>query len=194
MYRVIDLHYRYTFHVVIICCLQGKTIRVKAVRNHPLKFEQEMRSMHCNSVLFLVRVFTTTDVHIDENVYSNNVLSCATTFHLYASFAVGRASAATLMRSSRLKTSSMEIMVNKIEALIMKDRSPTFRELGAMLDNFCMSFFSSLKFGPVNSNRFYAICCGSASEANRLNKSNWEIGEKRAPSINRDKGFFLIVY
>ncbi len=53
------------------------------------------------------------------------------------------------------KTSSMEIMVNTIEAIIMDDQSLRVRELGAMLDNFCTSFFSSVKFGRVNSNRFY---------------------------------------
>ncbi len=30
-----------------------------------------------------------------------------------------------------------------------------------------------------------------SSEADRLNKSNWEIGEMWVPNISRDKGLFL---
>ncbi len=52
----------------------------------------------------------------------------------------------------------MEIMANTIKAIQMEDWSLTVKELGAMLDNFCVSFFSSVKFGMVNSNRFYTIC------------------------------------
>ncbi len=54
-------------------------------------------------------------------------------------------------------------MVNTIKVIIMEDQSLTVRELGIMLDNFFMSLFSSMKFGRVNSNRFYAICCSATS-------------------------------
>ncbi len=33
------LHYQYTFHVVITCCLQRRMFHMKVVRSHPLKFE-----------------------------------------------------------------------------------------------------------------------------------------------------------
>ncbi len=69
-------------------------------------------------------------------------------------FTVRKATAAALLRSGLPKTSSTEIMANKIEASVMEDQSLTVRELGATLDNFCMSFFSSVKFGGLDSNRF----------------------------------------
>ncbi len=57
------LHYLYKFRVVITCCLQGRTIRMKDVQRHYLKIEifwdigagKETRSMHCGLILFLVK-------------------------------------------------------------------------------------------------------------------------------------------
>ncbi len=81
-----------------------------------------------------------------KTVYGNDVLSRATIFQWHAFFAARRALAATLQRSGQPKMSSMEIMVNKIEAIIMEDWSLMVGKLGAMLNSFCMSFFSSVKF------------------------------------------------
>ncbi len=97
-----------------------------------------------------------------KTVYRNDVLSCAPLFHQYTFFTVVRLAAA-LLRSGQPKTSSTEITTNTIEAIIMEDQSLTVRELGAMLDNFCTSFFSCVRFGIVNSNRFYKICYNAAS-------------------------------
>ncbi len=69
----------------------------------------------------------------------------------------------TELRSVQPKTSSPEIMVNTIKVIVMEDRSLMVGELGDMLANFCMSFFFSVKFGRVNSNKFYTICCSVVS-------------------------------
>ncbi len=98
-----------------------------------------------------------------KTAYRNNVLSRATIFHRHAFFAAGRPSAVALLRNGPPKTSSMEVMVNTIAAITMKDQSQMIKESGAMFDNFCKSSFSSTKFDRVNLNKFYAICCSVAS-------------------------------
>ncbi len=107
---------------------------------------------------FLLEYSSTQTYALMKTASGNDALGWATIFGWYAFFAAGRASAATLLRSGWSKMSSTGIMVNVIEAIIMEDRSLMVRELGAMLDNFCTSFFSSLKFGRGNSNRFYMVC------------------------------------
>ncbi len=79
-------------------------------------------------------------------LWEEHVLSGTTIFHWYTFFPAGSASAATLSRSGQPKMSSVEIMVNMIEAIIMEDQSLTVRELRGLLHNF-MSYFSSVTFG-----------------------------------------------
>ncbi len=66
--------------------------------------------------------------------YANEGLSRTTIYPWHAFFAAGRTSA----RSGWLKTSSMEIMVNTVKAIIMEDQYLMVRELGATL-HICQS-------------------------------------------------------
>ncbi len=112
---------------------------------------------------FLLGYSPTQTYTLMKTPYGTNVLCHVTIFHWHEFYVVRRALAAILLRNGRPKTSSTEIMVNMIETIIIKDQSLIDRELGAMLVNICTYFFSSMKFDTVNSNRFYAICCSTAS-------------------------------
>ncbi len=70
------------------------------------------------------RIFAYTDIRIDKNSTVGMMFSCNNTL-LAHTFAVGRALAAALPRSGQPKTSSREIMVNMIKAIIMEDQSLT---------------------------------------------------------------------
>ncbi len=66
-------HHRYKFHMVITCCLQGRTIPVLFEVNlsnsnfHDTVAKKEMTSTCCGSILFFVTILANADVRIDDN-------------------------------------------------------------------------------------------------------------------------------
>ncbi len=101
---------------------------------------KETRSTCCGSILFLIRISAYIDVRIVENSWQErcswlrNNIPPAHVLHYRNSLS------SRITEKWSIKTSSTEIMVNRIEAIIVEDRSLKVRKLGTRRNNFYVFF------------------------------------------------------